>query len=200
MTLAEDEALAAAPDTPDDALIRLLSHRSWQVRWNAAQNRGASDAVRLAALATGDKDLAAAVGQLGDALSSTVLEAVFEHPKRDGREQLGCIAHDRTTQERLASDPDLKVRASLAGNNEDVPEDLVRKLAADRRAEVRACVACRHALPEDLVITLASDRSALVRWWLIFTRNTREVAELLRDDPDEVVRDQARGVLGEPPD
>ncbi|WP_062387520.1 hypothetical protein [Demequina iriomotensis] len=198
MTLADDEALAAAAGTPDDVLIQLLSHRNWHVRWEAAQNSEASDAVRLAALATGDKDLAAAVGQLGDALSSTVLEAVFDHPKRDGREQLGCVVRDRATQERLASGPDVKVRASLAVSNEDLPEDLVRKLAADRRAEVRACVAKRRSLPEDLVIAFASDRSANVRWWLLCMRDTPEVAALLREDPDEMTRNHARRVLGEP--
>jgi len=200
MTLKADRALAADPETTDDVLIELLSHRDWHVRWNVAQNEGASDAVRLAALATGDKDLANAVGQLGDDLSPAVREAVFAHPTRKGRVALAQTAIDSSTLERLAVDPDPEVRGSV-GQRAEAGAEILRRLAADRLAAVRGAVASNPAIPDDLAFALASDRSVGVRWWLLVMRDADpRFARLMRDDKDTMIRNHARVVLGEPID
>ncbi|WP_052405886.1 hypothetical protein [Demequina mangrovi] len=195
MSIAADQALAEDPTTSDEVLFGRLSHRDWHVRWSAAQNPGAGDAVRLAALATGDKHLASAVGQLGDTLSLEVRDAVCAHPRREGREGLALTANDRTTLDRLVADPDPKVRAAVA-QPDHRPADLMRLLARDRRAEVRAAVAASTTIPDDLALELLADRSAVVRWSLLTMRDgDLRFARALVDDPDEMNRAHARFML-----
>ncbi|MFW2513979.1 hypothetical protein ACNI3K_09395 [Demequina sp. SO4-13] len=194
-----DALRAEDPTCPEADLLAFLRHRSRYVRWNAAQNAGASDEFRMAALATGDKVVAEAVGSLGDALSPEVREAVFAHPARQAREGLGVSARLRSTMERLASDPDPSVRAHLCAGYAPVPEDLLRRLAKDRSAKVRAAVAFSEDIPENLAFELATDRSVVVRFEILVSHDDDlRFARLMRDDPDEDIRNHVRSLLGEP--
>lgn len=196
MTIAEDRRRASDPGTPDEELITLLTHRDWHVRWNAAQNPGASDKVRIAALANGDKDLAGAVGQLGDALSERVLAKLFEHPARNGREKLGWVTESESVLNRLATDPDPKVRTVVAQRKVPAAREAISRLASDPKALVRAGVASNSTIPDEVAFGLTSDRSALVREWLLMVRDhDSRFAEIMQDDPDEHIRRHARGVL-----
>lgn len=191
-----DAQRAEDPTCPEADLTAFLHHRSRYVRWNAAQNAGASDAFRLAALATGDKVVAEAVGSLGDALSEEVLEAVFAQTAPQAKQGLGASARRRSTMERLASDSDPRVRAFVCAGWRPVPEDLLRLLAKDRSAKVRAAVAFREDIPEDLAFDLATDKSAVVRFEILVTHDDDvRFARALRDDPDPQVRDHARHFL-----
>lgn len=196
MTFEEDAARAADPACTEEELVAFLSHRDRYTRWNAAQNSGASDAFRLVALAEGDKVVAEAVGSLGDALSPAVLEAVIAHPLRQARQGLGASARRRSTMERIASDPDPMVRASLASGWRPVPDDLLRLLASDRSAKVRAAVVFRQDVPEDIARTLATDRSSMVRLEVLVSHaEALGIVQSFCDDRDEMIREGALHML-----
>lgn len=194
--VSEQEVIAHDSGTPDEVLLELLGHKKWHVRWYAAQNSGASDKVRFAALASDERDSAIAVADLGDARYADLVEAILAHPARGFRERLAQTSHDPVIIRRLASDPDARVRG-FAAMSSACPTDVLRELAHDRRAEARGGVAGRPDCPADLLRELAKDKSANIRWAVValHPRNL-EVAEMLRDDPDATVRNQARQHLG----
>lgn len=186
------ELVAENPACPPDALLVLIQDRSFHVRWNAAKNPSGGVEVRLAAL---DSEAAEAVGQLGDDLPEPVLAAVLAHPERAVRQQLAWSSRSPEVLRALARDASPAVRAAVAVS-ESVPPDVLTELAADRRREVRASASANPLLPLDLAVELASDRSKNVRWWLLAHHGNEEpVAELLRDDPDEMNRAHAELAL-----
>lgn len=192
------ENLAANPSCPHDALLTLLHDPHWRVRWEAAQNTSADEAVHLAALSAGDKELVWAVGQLGDRLQPEVVNALLGHPVRSGREQLALTTTSPDILRTLARDVDHRVRLHVAMSDE-CPVDLLRALAQDPRKEVRQVVASSSRLPRDVVDDLLRDRSADVRWNVITgPQGNTQACRALIDDPDDIVRTQARLALGLP--
>src|SRR4051794_10235272 len=117
-------AIAADPETPEAVLLTLLGHKDWGVCCAAAQNVGASDSVRFAALATGQLGLAYAVGLLADTLSPAVVDALFEHPSPYARIGLAKKTTDPHMFRKLAASPEWTVRREVAGSPA-CPRDLV---------------------------------------------------------------------------
>lgn len=88
-----------------------------------------------------------------------------------------------------------KVRFGLA-LNPNTPHDLIRALAADRSAQVRAVVPQTPNHPEDVYELLSHDRSVVVREFLAESGwAPRHILKRMLRDPDPAVVKHARGRL-----
>jgi hypothetical protein len=117
---------------------------------------------------------------------------VSEAEERERKQQLAWNPHtalDRLVE--LAEDPDPYVRAAAAQN---APDWLLRKMASDGRAQVRAAVAANPITPDDVLREMVTDRSKLVRFWLTVQTDRALLRELARD-PDELTASAARSAL-----
>jgi hypothetical protein len=118
--------------------------------------------VHLAGLAGGDRDVAEAIGQLGDRLAVEVIDALLRHPVPTARERLAEVSTSLDVLRQLSVDSAPAVRATVA-LSAAVSEDLLRQLAQDPRQQVRATVAFGDRTPPDVVRRLAADKSSNVR-------------------------------------
>jgi hypothetical protein len=143
-------ALAENPATPADVLITLIGDADFSTRWSAAQNPSADAGVHRAALAGPHEDTAEAIGQLGDLLPAAILETVLVHPRRQARWQLALSTSSPQVLQRLAVDPAPEVRAAVA-QSDHAGQALLRELAMDSRAEVRAVAAAAASMPREVL-------------------------------------------------
>jgi hypothetical protein len=92
-------------------------------------------------------------------------------------------------QVRLATHADPTIRAALAARTRGAVRDVYERLMADSDPQVRTYLAERDDVPEDLLARLATDpdpgiRGTLARWWTQAPEGIRRI--LLTDPVDEV--------------
>jgi hypothetical protein len=100
----------------------------------------------------------------------------------------------RELAEKLSNDPDHLTRFLLANGETALPEDILRKLAADADPGVRAAIAERKEIPDDVLEAALLDPSSNVRWHAVNERILEgETAERLARDDDACVRMHVAG-------
>ena len=151
------------------------------------------------------EDFSAAVGSasvemvrrasLQPGLPATFTAILAEYPDWQVRGNAGARVRDADVLSKLLSDSDPRVRGVALSNPGASIED-VRRLATDRRFEVRCCVAADSRTPQDVQWELARDKSSRVRGSLLFPAPVSDdIIEFLTADVDPDVAGQARGVL-----
>lgn len=175
--------VASSTRAPEDVFELLARDPRADVRASLAANKSVPQAILLQLAVDPDTDVrykladrADVDGELGVILARdpalSVRKALVERVITDPAplDVLACDADaeiryraaghrlSRAAQERLAEDPDPKVRGRLAANRAtDV--DLVIKLAQDRRKEARLGAAQYRDLPDEWLEKLSQDRS-----------------------------------------
>lgn len=193
------EAVAENPACPPAVLVGLIGDPTFGVRFGALFHPNADRRVRLAASESPDDDIRRLLAET-EPLDESIRSRLIADPAPAVRAGMAAQTTDRQTLAVLVRDPDPDVRQGAA-QNERLTADQRHSLARDRSAAVRAVLVQSGELePEDLLV-LARDRSVTVRWFLATAPTTpRTVLELLRADPADEVRIQARMNLGEFPE
>ena len=101
--------------------------------------------------------------------------------KYDKEQELSTIAS--YTDEPAALDALSKIRGGeikmAVAENEDCPENLMRKLAKDRSGEVRKAVARNPSAPHDVLRELAGDNNDVKSWLAMNTNLPEDIATIL---------------------
>jgi chemotaxis family two-component system response regulator Rcp1 len=111
---------------------------------------------------------------------------------------LACNPHTATAVlEKLAADPDYRIRARVAENSE-TPQGLLSKLASDEHAEVRLGVSENPNAPASLLEKLAKDPDEDVRLGIAGNpRVPSQILTLLAEDENMFVASSANKTLAE---
>jgi hypothetical protein len=120
--------------------------------------------------------------------------ALFE---KEGDESQAAIRHETAADEIwfriLESHPDLVRAVTL---NKNLPESVIRHLAAHEDADVRTDIANKRKLPVDVFKLLSGDKDESVRARLSWNKKTPlAVLKKLADDEEPIVSEPARDRL-----
>jgi len=202
-------AVAESPSAPDSLVERLASSSDKEVRLAAACNARSRPCIEMALARSEDRSVRAILAHtyaedaLKLALARDVQVILAADEWWEVRGRIAETTNQRDIFEQLMQDEHVRVRGACAENPRLTPKDRAT-LMADKRKEVRA-MTVEAGIGKGPILSnykaAALDESSDVRWAALEAagwegpETVREIAEMLKDDRDMLVRQQAREYL-----